>query len=186
MFKAPFIVADTEFTAWQGSQERGWSGPGEHREIVQIAAIKVSPMKVRPGLEEADAFDVFAKPVINPQLSDYFINLTHITQEQVDTHGLSLRDALARFNEFRDGLPVWSYGRDDEVIAENCELIGIPSLLDPFNDVREVVRRLGIDPGKYTSGTLHKAVGVEMRGHVHNALHDCRSILAFLRAKRAA
>ena len=33
------VVFDTEFTAWQGSMERGWSGPGEHKEIVQIGAV---------------------------------------------------------------------------------------------------------------------------------------------------
>jgi len=36
-----FVVFDTEFTAWKGSRERNWSGPNEHREIVQIAAQQV-------------------------------------------------------------------------------------------------------------------------------------------------
>ena len=36
-----FIIFDTEFTAWEGSQERKWSGENEFRELVQISAIRV-------------------------------------------------------------------------------------------------------------------------------------------------
>jgi len=32
---------DTEFTAWEGSWQRGWSEDWEHREIISIAAIRV-------------------------------------------------------------------------------------------------------------------------------------------------
>jgi len=35
------IIFDTEYTAWEGAKERNWSGSGEHREIVQIAAVKI-------------------------------------------------------------------------------------------------------------------------------------------------
>lgn len=30
------VVFDTEFTAWQGSVERAWQGPGEFRELSLI------------------------------------------------------------------------------------------------------------------------------------------------------
>ncbi len=40
---APGIIAvlDLEWTAWEGSQESGWAGPGEKREIIQIGAIRL-------------------------------------------------------------------------------------------------------------------------------------------------
>lgn len=28
-----FVLFDTEYTGWEGSQERGWSAPGEYREL---------------------------------------------------------------------------------------------------------------------------------------------------------
>ena len=39
----PEIIAvmDLEWTAWEGSKERRWNGPGEEMEIVQIGALKV-------------------------------------------------------------------------------------------------------------------------------------------------
>ena len=40
-----FIIFDTEFTAWKGSQERDWSGENEERELVQIGALKVKKLK---------------------------------------------------------------------------------------------------------------------------------------------
>lgn len=35
------IIFDTEFTAWEGSQDRNWSRPNEFQEIVQIGALLV-------------------------------------------------------------------------------------------------------------------------------------------------
>ena len=36
-----FIILDTEYTSWKGSQERNWSRKNEYKELVQIAAIKI-------------------------------------------------------------------------------------------------------------------------------------------------
>ena len=64
-----FVIFDTEYTSWQGCQEHGWHGKHK-REIVQIAAIKVSN-----DLRVLDTFNVLCKPNLNPILSDYFIKL---------------------------------------------------------------------------------------------------------------
>ena len=67
MFSFPgrFILLDTEYTSWDGSYERGWSGPNECKEIIQIGAISVDGK----SLTEEGAFSVFIKPVKNPNLS---------------------------------------------------------------------------------------------------------------------
>ena len=36
-----FILFDTEFTAWEGSQERNWSLEWEYRELISVSALKV-------------------------------------------------------------------------------------------------------------------------------------------------
>ena len=43
------VVMDLEYTAWEGSLERGWSKPGEAREIIQIGDVKIG--EYRGGLE---------------------------------------------------------------------------------------------------------------------------------------
>jgi len=178
-FKTPFVVMDTEFTTWEGAYQRDWDGPNEWREIVQIAAVKIDPTQ---GFKELKTLDVLAKPCINPQLTAFFQELTHISQHQVDTQGLSFPEALQRFADFAEDLPVWSYGGDDKVLLENCLFHQTPyTPIRPFFDVRMVVKLLGDKPQNYSSGTLHKAVGVQMDGHVHNALHDCRSIVEYLK-----
>ena len=178
-FQNPFVVMDTEFTTWKGAQDRGWSKPDEWREIVQIAALKVDPAK---GFREEDTLDVLIKPTINPVLSGFFQELTGINQQQVDEAGLSFARGLQQFADFAGDLPVWCYGMDDKVILENCLLQETPfTPARPFYDVRMIVKLLGDTPHAYTSGTLHKAAGIDMDGHVHNALHDCRSIVQYLK-----
>jgi hypothetical protein len=45
-----------------------------------------------------------------------------------------------------------------------------------FFRVKERLPSWGIDPDKYSSGTLYQAAGLQMHGRVHNALHDVRSM----------
>jgi len=47
---------------------------------------------------------------------------------------------------------------------------------EEFVKVKELLPKYSIDPNKYSSGTLYKAVKIKMSGHVHNALHDVRSM----------
>ena len=90
-------IFDLEFTAWEGSAARGWSGPDEYREIVQIGAVRVDGGN---AFAEVDRFTAYVRPVKNPVLSDYFVSLTGITQADVDRHGVSFPEALAAFSEF--------------------------------------------------------------------------------------
>ena len=109
MFSFPgrFILLDTEYTSWDGSYERGWSGPNEYKEIIQIGAIVVDGK----SLTEEGAFSVFIKPVKNPNLSDFIIELTGITQEKIDAEGISLPEALRRLCAGSPDICL-RYGRD--------------------------------------------------------------------------
>lgn len=179
LFGKPFIVMDTEFTTWPGAMDRDWSNPDEWRELVQIAAVKIDPAQ---GFKEVDTFDVLVKPQWNPQLSDYFCDLTAISQEDVDTKGLLFNQAAEKFAQFVKGSDVWSYGGDEKIFWENCLFYNTRFTPDcAFFDVRMVVKLMGDRPQDYSSGTLYKAAGIQMEGHVHNALHDCRSIVQYLK-----
>lgn len=70
------VVMDTEQTCWEGVRERAWSGPNEMREIIQVGAVLVDTI----NFSEIAVFEVVVKPVKNPQLSDFCIELTGITQ----------------------------------------------------------------------------------------------------------
>lgn len=174
-----FIIFDTEFTAWEGSQARRWSGPNEYRELVEIGAIAVSSK----DLTELSSFDVFIRPEKNPILSDYFTQLTGITQSAVDADGVTLKTAIERFADWCGGLPLYSYGADERVLIENCALAGIPFPFPAgqFADVRAIFQRRGIPAERYTSGTIVRAFGEEPVRRAHRAANDARSILDGLR-----
>ena len=46
-----------------------------------------------------------------------------------------------------------------------------------LNNLRPILKRCGLEPHKWTSGSIHRALGLEMgKNHVHNALFDVRSL----------
>ena len=96
------IIFDLEFTAWSGSMEHRWMRPGEHREVVQIGAIKLDTAT----LEEIDSFNVLVKPRLNPVLSPYLEALTGVTNEAVTRSGVDFADAYRAFVAFAAGAPL--------------------------------------------------------------------------------
>lgn len=172
------VVMDTEYTAWEGSQQRRWTGPGERREIVQIAAIKFDAEG-----REIGRFLCYVKPVFNPVLSDYFTDLTGITQEKVDADGITFAQAMNAYIEFSRGVDNWCYGRDDEIMAQNAQWFGLAFPMPAFMDARPLVAITGRDPAVWTSGTVHRIAGIERPGaREHDAMDDCLSLSAFIHA----
>ena len=174
--RRPRIVMDTEYTTWEGAQARRWSGPGERREIVQIAALKFDAAG-----NETDRFERYVKPVFNPVLSDFFVELTGITQKKVDDEGRDFVSVMREFHEFARGLDNWCYGRDDAIIRENAGWFGEDFVMPIFLDARTLVAFAGHDPADWSSGSVHQLVGKPRPGErEHDALDDCRSLALFL------
>ncbi len=188
---ASFVLYDTEFTTWAGALERRWSGPNEFREVVQIGAMRVDAATLQP----LASFDVLVKPVKNPVVSDYFTQLTGITQGAIDAQGLGFTDALAQFRAFIGRDEAAAYGNDAGVIRENMCWNGMACGEADFNtrDIgpwfMEHGAPYGVKKG-VNSGALARTVGAAITHTVaeHNALEDVRSILAayaFLLSKGA-
>jgi len=176
------VIWDTEFTAWEGSHERGWSEPWEHREIIQIAAVKIDTH----NWEEREHLDLLVTPKLNPDLSDYIQELTGISQQDINDKSIDLKNALTQFHIFcnQGKLPAYSYGGDEEVIVESCGLqkIDNPLNMDNVHNIRTTFEKAGIDTSQYTSGTVYQALNLPLTNNAHYALHDVRSIAATLEA----
>ncbi|MFQ5619525.1 MAG: exonuclease domain-containing protein [Rhodospirillales bacterium] len=182
----PTTIFDLEFTAWEGSAARGWSGAGEYREIVQIGAVRVDGGN---ALAEVGRFKTYVRPVRNPVLSGYFVSLTGITQADVDRHGVSFPEALAAFSEFvgEDGGAVVSNGADQAALDENCVLHGIacPIDADRFVDIRpRLARLLGLATPQVISAKLPSLLRLPGRRKEHDALADALAIAQALRHLR--
>ncbi len=169
------IYLDTEY--YYPGMLRGTPRPtaADKRQIVQVAAIMVD---TQTG-EELAAFDCLVTPAYDKQVTDFFVELTGTTQADIDREGISFSDALGRFVEFADGVEIYTFDKDEEVLLQNCDYIGLAwPFEEAFIRVKALLPGYGIDPDAYSSGTLYKAVGLRMDGHVHNALHDVRSMAA--------
>jgi|OM-RGC.v1.018148226 DNA polymerase III, alpha subunit (gram-positive type) len=173
-----FVIFDTEFTSWEGAHARNWSGEGEHRELIQLGTIKVR------RLAEVDSLLLYSQPVINPQLSDFIIELTGVTQQDVDERGKAFTAVYQRFMEWVGDLPVVSFGTDETVLQENHDLqhTGVQLSIEQFSDVRDIFKAAGIETQQYSSGTIPAAFGLTPPPDAHDALNDCRSILLALQA----
>jgi inhibitor of KinA sporulation pathway (predicted exonuclease) len=171
-----FIVYDLEYTAWEGSRIHGWTRDGEHREIIQIGAVRLGS-----DFKEQAFIDIVVKPRLNPQLSDYIVRLTGISQARIDAEGVDIAEAMARFAAFAGpDAPLISNGKDAEVIAENCTLFKLP---DPFagryHDIRPL---LAVAAGGHEphSCDLPKLLGIPAHGHAHDGVADARAVAGAL------
>jgi inhibitor of KinA sporulation pathway (predicted exonuclease) len=170
-----YIILDTEYTTWPGALESGWSLPGQHREIVQIAAISVDQF-----FHPIDDLDVIVRPKLNPVLSDLFVELTQITQDRVD-QAPGFPVGLTALMEFIGDLPVIVMNADEAVFRENCRINDLDFTLPSFHRLRPFLEACGVDLRGRSSGDLHALTDEPLKGHTHNALHDVRSMAAWLR-----
>ncbi len=179
-----FCLFDTEFTAWEGSQETGWSKNGEEKEIIQMSAILVKRFENK--LFIIDDLNLYVKPNINKILSDYITNLTGITNKKIDDDGIHFMDAIEKFYKFcfynNKNIQIFSYGNDYSIIKENLKLnnVNIDSKYfkweKSFYDIRDILEKYNIPTKEYTSGTLYKYFNINEISDVHNSEWDVLSI----------
>lgn len=176
------VLFDTEFTAWEGSKERNWSLEWEHRELIQLAAVRICVSS--QGVDVLSSFNELIKPQLNPNLSDYISHLTGIEQLVVDDMGVDFGSALTQFHQFceRGELRAYSWGNDFRILAENCTLYRTPKpAFDAgFRNLQQIARQLELPGSDLASGDLARANGVSLEGHNHNALYDVRSLAVTL------
>jgi inhibitor of KinA sporulation pathway (predicted exonuclease) len=111
------------------------------------------------------------------------VELTGITQEEVDTKGLSPAEALEKFSTWTRGLPLYSWGLfDKEALEETAKLNGIQQFFTwEVQSIRDVFKRAGVPAENYMSSTIVEAFGEKPVRRAHNGLNDARSILDGLR-----
>lgn len=179
------VIFDLEITAWEGSLARGWSGPGEFMEVVQIGAVKLD---AAVSMAELDCFDVLVQPVKNPVLSDYFTNLTGITNADLEERGLDFGVALTDFADFvGDAGMVISNGDDWSELEQNALWAAVDWPFPPglFRNIRgSFSELLGIPRNKAVSSELPRLLGLAPVPGAHTGLGDSRAIAAAIRHLR--
>ncbi len=180
------VVFDLEWTSWEDFWKHDWNLPGKYPEIVQIGAVKLD---AAGGFTEIGSFQLLIRPARNPILSDYFRNLTGISQDSVDREGIPFPRALEALVDFigSEDTDISSWGDDPAIIVRNCDLfhIPVPAIFANWIDVRPpVMSFLRMEGGPPFSSDLPALLGLPSEGRAHDALGDARSIAAALRHLR--
>ncbi len=188
-----FIIYDTEYASWKGFIDLPIDDEKRKKaEIVQIAALKIN----LDDLSIADEFNCYIKPHFEPNLTEYFTNLTGLTDELLDREGTDFMTAYGRFLHFAQKLPCYSHAwgqkqADELVIRNNLEMWQMENLPEPdFRNIAwwfdEKYKQLNMNITKQSSGQIGKILGLDKEiAHLnldeHNALYDVYSILLGLR-----
>ncbi len=178
------IIFDLEYTAWKGSIARNWSGringKPELKEIVQIGALRIDSLRLEAV---SDALDILTFPNIHPRLSQYFTDLTGITNAMLTERGMSFPRGFEQFRAYVQGCALAAFGTDPDVLETNLKLNGLPSLnLKGFN-INAWAQENGHTPpdGSINSGRFARHVGADFTTEEHYAINDVYSILEGLR-----
>jgi hypothetical protein len=179
------VVFDLEWTAWEGSLARSWSGPGEYREVIQIGGVRLDAVR----FERLTAFDRLVRPVRNPVLSDYITRLSGLTNERMLAEGMSFQAALAEFAAFVGDRPIWCNGSDAAVLRENCALQAIACPVDTarIGNLRPLLARAtGMPDSRLVSCELPELLGIGRGRECHTGAGDAIAIASALAALRAS
>lgn len=107
----PYVVLDLE---WNGSYSR--LAHGFFNEIIEIGAVKIGPDGA-----VCDRFHVVIKPVASRKLTTLVREMTHISAEELEEHGISFARAMRRLSAFMDGAVLMTWSTTDLlVLMENC------------------------------------------------------------------
>lgn len=180
---AEFIVFDLEWTAWEGSMERGWKGPGEYREIYDIGAVLVKSS----DFDIEGRYRQLVRLELVPTLPEYSAKLTGITQQEIDEHGIPFSDMIRAFKEFAGGRAIYSWGiADPAVLAENCTLkhVSNPFRQDQFRNMRDVFKEHSVPADDYFSSTIVEYFGKKNTHTAHQGMDDALNIVEALRLLR--
>lgn len=167
------VYVDTEYIYEGMFHEKRMPKDTDQRQIIQIAAVLFDHRK---GVETA-SLDILVKPIFHNMLPDFFIELTKINNALIESRAIPFPEALKIFLTFCAHYPIWTFHKDYDVFLQNIGFYSIGNpFKQPFTRVKPLLKQFDIDPDAYSSGTLHRAVGIHVAGHVHDALHDVRSM----------
>lgn len=179
------ILFDCEFLCLEGSQRRFWCAAHDPDPVIaQIGAVKLG---LDGDVAILDRFSAYVRPVDRfgnrYRLDPFFTALTGITEDDIETKGVGLAEALTALDRFSGGARFWSWGKDElNMVAISCYIAGIPPSIAAwrFDNAVKLLLAAGMpieDLARTPSNKLAEYYAVEhppLRGH--DALDDALSV----------
>jgi len=161
-----FILFDLEATCWPPDT------PGVTQEIIEIGAYRLN----RSG-KQLGRFHRMIRPVRHPFLSPYCLQLTGISQDEVD-RGQRFQDAIRDFLDWIEDpgeeYALLSWGaRDRFFLEQDCRLHQLESdWLAGYFDLKQLYKELFRIPGRLGLNAALRREGLTFEGNPHRALDD--------------
>ncbi|MCB1355492.1 MAG: exonuclease [Maritimibacter sp.] len=142
------VIWDVEFLTDADAPQRFWCGPTDPDPVlVQIGAVE---LRLTGACDLGARFSQIVIPRTRDgdrwPLPDLFTRLTGITEDRVTGEGVELAEALADFDRFTAGVPVWAWGNDELfAVAISCYLAGLapPLAATRFGNATRLLARAG-------------------------------------------
>lgn len=166
-----FIVFDIEATCWEGRPE------DLTQEIIEIGAVRLN----RFG-EVEDVFSSFIQPILNPTLSVFCRQLTHIDQRDIDrsdTFPRVIEDFQDWADIFYEEYLLCSWGNfDKRILIQDCKLHDLEyewaethiNLKQQYHEIRKLRRARGLR-------SALEAEGFEFEGTQHRGIDDAKNLV---------
>ena len=171
------LVIDFEATCWEVRPDPFI------QEIIEIGCAVVDP----ESLKTASTYSAFIKPVYNPQLSDFCVSLTGITQSFLDINGKPFKEVVDDFCSIVQPEDIFcSWGAFDyNIMKNNCEIFKCDY---PFKtghvNVKPLLGRL-MKNWRSSGIGLAKAIwklGMTFQGQQHSGIDDAKNVVRVLSA----
>lgn len=174
------LVIDLEASCWSS---RADPRQGTENEIIEIGCVVTDD-----EYNTLDEFQTFVKPVRNPILTDFCVELTSITQDLVDKAPLFAEAMLnfqtsifLTFGKRLDQFHFCSWGNyDRNQFAKDCEYHKTHYPFGPHKNVKkEVAKKLGRKPMGCAKAAAF--LDIPFAGTHHRGIDDARVITAICR-----
>lgn len=161
-----FLVIDLEFTCWRGRAPKGMM-----QEILDVGIVEIDL--------EKKVIKNKTRILVKPQkskVSNFCTKLTSITQEEIDTSGIILYDAIQKLESIYDlkNIPWGSWGSFDKTqISKECKHKGIefPFSKD-YTDLQKNFSKFINDKRIYSVENALEKIGLKFEGIPHRADSD--------------
>jgi inhibitor of KinA sporulation pathway (predicted exonuclease) len=168
------IIVDLEATCWNGAIPKG--------QVNEIIEIGICVLNTETG-EISQNEGILIKPELS-EISEFCTELTTITQEMVDTEGISFYEACTKLRiEYNPKQYTWaSYGQYDlNMLKKQCKLRGVEypmghehiNVKTTFTEVKGLRKKVGM------KGALN-ILKIPLDGTHHRGVDDARNIAKVL------
>jgi inhibitor of KinA sporulation pathway (predicted exonuclease) len=165
-----FVLVDLEATCWE-------KNPPAPHEVIEIGSVCYEV-----GRGSIGEFQTFIRPLLQPILSPFCRELTHIRQQDVDP-APRFPEALEQFSAWAASLAPYTLAAwgayDRKQLREDCQRHKVHYPFTNYVNIKQAFARIKNCRPCGMAAALHK-VGLPLEGTHHRGIDDVRNIARLL------